>query len=77
MFQVGDVIQFNENHKWRGSLGFISEIKRVKDDGKCLIGCTIPDNQNGCNTAYIYSMRSKNEFDYVGRAALMPKDSDD
>ena len=74
MFQVGDVVQFNENHKWRGSLGFISEIKSIENDEKYLIGCTCPDNENGCNAAYIYSMLSKNEFDYVGRATLMPKD---
>ena len=24
-----DVVQFNENHKWRGSLGIIREIKTI------------------------------------------------
>ena len=25
----GDVVQFNENHKWIGSLGIITEVKSV------------------------------------------------
>lgn len=25
---IGDVVQFNENHKWAGSIGIITEIKK-------------------------------------------------
>ena len=30
--QVGDVVQFNENHKWCGCLGIIYEIKEIHND---------------------------------------------
>ena len=35
MFQLNDIVVFRENHKWVGSIGFVNEIKKVKDkDGK-------------------------------------------
>lgn len=73
---VGAVVQFTEGHKWRGSLGFVSEVKKTADDYKFLIGCTVPDNKTGCATAYIYSMLSEHDFEPLidGRAVLMPGD---
>lgn len=32
MFQIGDVVCFRENHKWIGCLGFVNEIKKIKDE---------------------------------------------
>lgn len=70
---VGGIVQFNENHKWRGALGFISEVKKCGDDYRCMVGCTMPNNQTGCDTAYIFSMLSKKEFDPLfGKVVLMP-----
>ena len=76
---VGTVVQFNERHKWRGSLGFVESVKKCGDDYKFMIGCTIPDNQAGCNTAYIFSMASAKEFEPLidGHAVLMPRSSED
>ena len=31
---VGDVVQFNENHKWCGSLGLINEKKEIQNGFK-------------------------------------------
>ena len=31
--KVGDVVQFNENHKWCGCLGIITEVKDCGDNG--------------------------------------------
>lgn len=81
LYKERDVIQFNEKHKWRGALGFISDAKPVKtengEDVRYMIGCTIPDNEIGCSTAYIYSMESEREFDALfGEVVLMPADAD-
>ena len=73
MIKVGSVVQFNENHKWCGSLGIVSEIKRFGPDARFMIGVPLPER----GTAYIYSMESKNEFDYIGEAALVTNDDDD
>jgi hypothetical protein len=69
--QVGDVVQFTENHKWRGCLGIVSEIKDCGDDIRYLIGVPIPNNDGSVtSTAYIFSMLSENDFEFVGRAVL-------
>ena len=36
--KFNDVIQFNENHKWCGALGIVSEVKELKNGTKYLIG---------------------------------------
>lgn len=67
--RVGDVVQFNEKHKWRGSLGIITGIKDCKQNGiRYMIGVPVP--QQG--TAYIYSMDKDQEIEYVGVAILVP-----
>ena len=67
-FKLNDVVQFTENHKWCGCFGYIDEIKEYNDDVRYMIGVPIPDN----GTAFIFSMKSKNEFEYVGKAVLVP-----
>ena len=73
----GDVVQFNENHKWCGALGIVEEVKQIGNDYRVMVGATIPDNQLKCSTAYIYSLLSENEFDFIGKAALMMADKEE
>lgn len=77
----GDVIQFNENHKWCGCLGIINEIKEVhntnlngdgKNDIRYMIGVPIP--QQG--TAYIYVMASEFAIEYIGKAVMVMNGGD-
>lgn len=42
---VNDVVQFNERHKWRGSLGIISEDKGFEHPRRYLIGVPIPNHR--------------------------------
>lgn len=72
--QVGDVVQFNEKHKWCGALGIITEVKDCKQNGiRYMIGVPVPMQ----GTAYIFSMDNELEIEYVGRAVLTLKGSDD
>ena len=73
---IGQVVQFTENHKWCGALGFVSSVKKCGDDYRFMVACTMPNNQTACDTVYIYSMLSKNEFEPLledGHVVLMPK----
>ena len=76
---VGDVVQFNENHKWRGSLGIITEIKECKSekapngDVRMMVGVPIP--QEG--TAFIFVMASEFALDLIGTAALVPREKEE
>lgn len=72
--QVGDVVQFNENHKWRGSLGIITNIKDCKQNGiRYQVGLPIP--QEG--TAFIFVMDNENAIEYVGKAILIMRSEED
>ena len=74
MYGKGMVVQFLENHKWRGSLGIITKVKYIKDDVKYMIAVPIPMQ----GTAYIYSMQSENDIALVnGFATLVPRDEED
>ena len=70
----GTVVQFNENHKWRGRLGFIEEAEKCGEDYRFMICCTCPNNKTHCDSVYIFSMASKNEFEPLtnGQCVLMP-----
>ena len=57
-----DVVQFTENHKWCGCFGIVNEIKACDGDVRYLIGVPIP--QQG--TAFIFSMESDHEFEFIG-----------
>ena len=70
----GDVVQFVENHKWCGCLGIVEEVKLCGDDVRYMIGVPVPSNDWNISTAYIFAMESKNEFEYVGKAVLTPKE---
>lgn len=82
MMIKGDVVQFNEKHKWCGCLGFITEIKTIhkKDengvdelDKRYMVG--VPSPEGGI--AYIFVMESEEAIELVGHAILLPKDSDE
>ena len=71
---IGDVVQFNEKHKWCGSLGIITDIKNCGDNGiRYMIGVPCPMQ----GTAYIFSMDKDQEIEYVGRAVLTPNGGGD
>lgn len=76
---VNDVVQFNENHKWRGCLGIIRDIKRIYNpdpagnkvnDIRYMIEVPIP--QKG--TAYIYVLESEKALEKIGKAVLIAKE---
>ena len=66
-FQVNDVVQFVENHKWNGCFGIVNEVKDCGGDYRYLVGVPIPEQ----GTAFIFSMESDREFEYVGDAILI------
>lgn len=72
VYRVGDVIQFNEKHKLCGSFGFIKEAKRFGYDTRYMVGVPIPQQGTAC----IFTMKSKEEFEKIGKAAFMPKEED-
>lgn len=65
--EIGDVVQFNEKHDWRGVIGIITEIKQI-DGGDIKYRIGVPMLNGG--VAYIYSLGSATEFEYIGKAAL-------
>lgn len=69
----GDVVQFNENHKWIGSLGIITEVKKCGDDTRYMVG--VPAPMQG--TAFIFVMESENAIEYIGEAVLTLKDEEE
>ena len=75
---LGDVVQFNENHKWRGCLGIIDEKKEIhneefqgegKNDIRYMIGVPMP--QQG--TAFIFVLQSEFAIEKIGQAVLVPR----
>ena len=69
----GDVVQFNENHKWIGSLGIITEVKDCGNDIRYMVGVPAPMQGN----AFIFVMKSENAIEYIGKAVLTLKDEED
>ena len=78
---IGDVVQFNENHKWCGCLGIIEEKKEIHNnelqgeetnDIRYMVGVPIP--QQG--TAYIFTLQSEFAIELIGEAILIPKSSE-
>ena len=67
------VVQFNENHKWCGSLGIITEEKACGDDIRYMVGVPMP----GEGTAFIYVMLSENALEPIGKAVLTLKENEE
>ncbi len=74
-YEIHDIIQFNENHKWCGCLGITEDIVRYVYNGnhtvQYLIGVPVP--QKGA--AYIFS-QDAGEFEYIGKAVMVSTDGD-
>ena len=74
--QVGDVVQFNERHKWRGSLGIITEVKDYAEEPEMIrYMVAVPIPMEG--TAYIYVMGNEMAIEYVGKAILTPRNEEE
>ena len=70
MFEVNDVVQFNENYEWCGSLGIITEVKQCNENiVKYMIGVPIPMR----GTTYIFVMNEENSIDYIGKAVMIER----
>lgn len=68
--KTNDVVQFNENHKWCGSLGIIRETKQFDNDVRYMVG--VPAPMQG--TAFIFVAESENAIEYIGKAKLILKE---
>ncbi len=67
--EKGDIVQFNEKHKWCGCLGFIDEVESRGSNGiRYMVGVPIP--QQG--TAYIFVKDSEKSIEKIGRAIFLP-----
>ena len=70
-----DVVQFTENHKWRGCLGIVSEVKKTAG-GKIryMIGVPLPSNDGKASMAYIIDDGSN--IEYIGVAVMIENKED-
>ena len=73
LYKKDDLVQFTESHKWCGCIEIITEVKKYDDDIKYMVGVPIPEQ----GTAYIFSMESKKEFEYVGKSLFIFQDEDE
>lgn len=72
--EIGDVVQFNENHKWCGCLGIITEKKDCGENGiRFMVGVPVP--QQG--TAYIFVMNSEFAIEKIGKARFVANEKED
>lgn len=71
--QKHDVVQFNENHKWCGSLGIVTKITETDKDILYMIAVPIPES----GIAYIRVLDSENALEYIGRAVLTDSEGED
>lgn len=79
---IGDVVQFNENHKWRGCLGIINEKKEIHNselqgeginDIRYMVGVPTPER----GTAYIFVLQSEFAIELIGKAVMVPRISEE
>ena len=70
--KVGDVIQFNEKHKWTGCLGIVTDLIESKNDVRFTVGIPYPTK----GVAYIYVMESEMAIERIGKAILVLKDDE-
>lgn len=71
--QKNDVVQFNERHKWCGSLGIVTKVAEVANDILYIVGVPIPEK----GIAYIRVLDSENAVEYIGRAILTDSEGED
>ena len=53
----GDVIQFNENHKWCGTLGIIQEVKQCYEGIRYMVGVPMPQHSKGPHIYLLWIMK--------------------
>ena len=70
MIKPNDVVQFNENHKWRGCFGIVSEDKGYDHPRRYLIGVPVPEN----GIAYIVDDGSN--IERVGEAVMVEQEGE-
>ena len=70
MIELYDVVQFNENHEWRGCLGIVSEDKGYDHPRRYLIGVPVPEQ----GTAYIFDDGSN--IERVGEAVMVEEEGE-
>ena len=73
IIQKYDVVQFNENHKWCGSLGIVTRVKDLGGTTKYMVAVPIPEK----GIAYITVLGSENALEYIGRAILTDSEGED
>ena len=61
----GDVVQFNEKHKWCGCIGIITEVKQ----SRIMVGVPVPEQ----GTAWVFC--KPKEVEYIGRAVFVAKEN--
>ena len=61
----GDVVQFNEKHKWCGCIGIITEVKQ----SRIMVGVPVPEQ----GTAWVFC--KPEEVKYIGRAVFVAKEN--
>lgn len=71
--QKNDVVQFNERHRWCGSLGIVTKITEIDSDTLYMVAVPIPES----GIAYIRVMDSENAVEYIGRAVLTDSEGED
>ena len=69
----GDVVQFNEKHKWCGCLGIVKRVNKYNNDTRYMVG--VPAPQQG--TAYIFCMESRKEIERIGKAVMVEREYDE
>ena len=73
---VNDVVQFNHNHKWAGSLGIVTEVKDYAEEPtmiRYMVAVPIPKE----GTAFIYVTNDEMAIEYVGKAILTPRNEEE
>ena len=64
MVYLNDVVQFNENHNWRGCIGIVVRISA----GKIMVCVPIPSNDGKTGSAYTFCKET--EIERIGKAVL-------
>lgn len=65
-----DVVQFTENHKWRGCLGIVSKMQDYPDgSARYMIGVPLPSNDGKASMAYIFDDGAN--IERIGAAVLV------
>ena len=67
LYHKNDVVQFKDQHKWRGCFGTITSVKEQRGDNLYMIGVPVPSG----GVAFILSPESKCEFVWIGKTSIV------